>query len=110
MTTHEHGDQRQQKRSPVEQRNLDPEGNVLSAKQEDRRHPWESALNGDELASMPYLAPGAELKAGQSYLDLNQLNGGPFTPAERRTVQDGDRIVAQSDIDPPLWRRLVGEG
>jgi hypothetical protein len=108
MTSHEQGDQRQQS-SSIEQRNLDANGNVISEGREDQRHPWESRLNGDELASMPYLDPGTELKEGKSYLNLNQLNGGPFTPSGRRTVQDGDRIVAQSDIDPPLWRRLVGE-
>ena len=109
MTPHEHGDQRQHAGS-VEQQNLNAQGNLMSAQQEDQRHPWEARLNGDELASMPYLDPGTELKKGQSYLNLNQLDGGPFTPSGRRTVQDGDRIVAQKDIDPPLWRRLVGEG
>jgi hypothetical protein len=105
MTHHEHGDQP----TRIERQNLDAQDTLMTARQEDQRHPWESALNGDELASMPYLAPGTELKVDQSYLNLNQLNGGPFTPSGRRTVQDGDRIVAQSDIDPPLWRRLVGE-
>ena len=97
-------------RSYPERRDLDAQGNLLSSAKEDQRHPWESRLNGDELASMPYLDPGTKLKTGQSYLDLNQLNGGPFTPTGHHSVQQGDRIVAQRDLDPDLWRRLVGEG
>ena len=93
-----------------ERRDLDAQGNLLSAAQEGHRHPWESRLNGDELASMPYLEPGTRLQDGQSYLDLNQLNGGPFTPSGGRSVQAGDRIVAQRDLDPDVWRKLVGEG
>jgi len=93
-----------------ERRDLDAKGNLLSAAQEGQRHPWESRLNGDELASMPYLDPGTRLRDGQSYLDLNQLNGGPFTPTDGQSVRDGDRIVAQRDLDPDLWRKLVGEG
>lgn len=98
-------------RPPTEYRgrNTDSEGNVISAEQERQRSPWEARLNGDELASMRYLEPGARLEQGQSYLDLNQVSGGPFTPTGSRSVEEGDRIVAQRDIDPELWRKLVGE-
>jgi hypothetical protein len=89
--------------------NTDRQGNVLSESQEDARHPWETGLTGDELAHMPFLEPGTELRQGQSYLDLNRLDGGPFTPTSSRRVQEGQRVVAQRDLDPEIWHKLVGE-
>jgi hypothetical protein len=91
-------------------RNIDTRGNVISAEEEQARHPWERGLTGDDFAHMPYLDPGTELKPGESYLDLNQIEGGPFTPKAKRQVQRGERTVAQRNTDPDLWRKLVGEG
>ena len=91
-------------------RNTDARGTLVSSQQEEEQHPWAAGLNDDELAHMPYLDPGTLLEQGGSYLDLNQLNGGPFTPSGSQTVGEGDRIIAQRDVDPELWGKLVGEG
>jgi hypothetical protein len=90
--------------------NTDAQGTVMSESEEQARHLWEDKLTGDELAHLPFLDPGAELRQGQSYLDLNQLTGGPLTLTGSRQVRDGERMVAQGDLDPDIWRKLVGEG
>lgn len=109
MTTNRGGADIQSNRNQSN-RNTDAQGTLTSSQQEGERHPWEARLNDDELAHMPYLDPGARLEQGQPYLDLNQVSGGPFTPSRSQTVGEGDRIVAQRDVDPELWRKLVGEG
>lgn len=90
--------------------NTDAQGNLISQGEEQARQPREAPLIGDDFAHMPYFEVGAELSAGESYLDLNDLERGPFTPSGSRTVERGDRLVARGNLDPELWRKLSGEG
>jgi hypothetical protein len=58
---------------------------------------------------MPYLEVGTELTADETYLDLNNLSSGPFSPSAGRTAEQGDRIVAKGNLDPELWAKLTSQ-
>lgn len=64
-------------------------------------------LTQDELAHLPILRPGATLEAGGVYFDLNAPERGPFKALAGQQAGSGNRYVAQRDLDPDLWRRIV---
>ena len=66
------------------------------------------ALNADEIARLPYLPDGTRLEAGETYIDVNQLDAGPFSGSDEDVASDGSRIVAKNELDPELWARLTG--
>jgi hypothetical protein len=90
--------------------NTDAQGNLISQGEEQVRQPREAPLIGDDFAHMPYLKVGTELSTDETYLDLNDIDRGPFTPPDARTVERGDRLVAKGNLDPELWSKLTGEG
>jgi hypothetical protein len=93
----------------AESRNTDAQGNLVSQGEEQSRQPRESPLIGDDFAHMPYLEVGTDLSPDETYLDLNELDRGPFTPSGSRTVERGDRLVAKGNLDPELWTKLTSE-
>lgn len=64
-------------------------------------------LTNDELARLPVLEPGAQLEQGGVYLDLNQLDKGPFK-ALGRAVSANERLISKQQTDYVLWNRLAG--
>lgn len=96
--------------SESQTRNTDAAGNLISQGEEQARQPREARLIGDDFAHMPYLEFGAELTSDETYLDLNDLDRGPFSPSEVHTVERGDRLVAKGNLDPEIWSKLAGEG
>lgn len=91
-------------------RNTDAQGNLVSQGEEQARQPREAPLIGDDFAHMPYLEVGTDLTADETYLDLNDLERGPFTISGTRSVERGDRLVAKGNLDPELWTKLTGGG
>ena len=65
-------------------------------------------LSNDELARLPLLDPNTQLEQGSVYLDLNQLDKGPFK-ALARTASRNERLIAKQQTDYLLWNRLAGE-
>lgn len=66
-------------------------------------------LDNEELARLPVLDPGVQLQQGSVYLDLNDLERGPFKALGGQEVTATDRYVAKREADYDLWNRLVGE-
>ena len=65
-------------------------------------------LTNDELARLPVLDPDTQLERGSVYLDLNQLDKGPFK-ALARPASRNERLIAKQQTDHILWNRLAGE-
>jgi hypothetical protein len=73
-------------------------------------HEQLGGLTNDELARLSVLQPGTRLEQGGTYLDLNDLERGPFKAIGGQEAGRRDRYVAKRDIDYELWNRLVGHG
>lgn len=67
-----------------------------------------SALKNDELARLAVIEPGTLLEQGGTYLDLNQIDKGPFKALGGHAASRTERLVAKRDTDYLLWNRLVG--
>ena len=67
-----------------------------------------SHLSADELGRLQVLEPGTRLEQGGTYVDLNDLDRGPFKARGGQEAGKGDRYVAKRDTDYELWNRLVG--
>jgi len=66
-------------------------------------------LTKDEIDRIPVLRPGATLEQGSVYLDLDDLESGPFVALGSEVVNEGDRLVAKRDTDHEMWNRLGGK-
>lgn len=66
-------------------------------------------LDAEELARLSVLETGARLEQGGTYVDLNDLGGGPFKALGGQQAGERNRYVAKRDIDYELWNRLVGD-
>lgn len=66
-------------------------------------------LTRDEIDRIPVLEPGNRLEQGSVYLDLDDVESGPFVAVGSESVSDGDRLVAKRDADYEIWNRLVGD-
>ena len=65
-------------------------------------------LNADEISRLPYLSPGTQLEAGETYLDVDRIDAGPFSGSGDERAPEGSRIVAKAELDPELWSKLTG--
>jgi hypothetical protein len=65
-------------------------------------------LTNDELARLPVLDTDTQLEQGSVYLDLNQLDKGPFR-ALARSASRNERLIAKQQTDYLLWNRLAIE-
>jgi hypothetical protein len=66
-------------------------------------------LSNDELARLPVLETGARLEQGGIYIDLNDLDAGPFKALGGHDATVANRYVAKRDTDYQLWNRLAGQ-
>lgn len=66
-------------------------------------------LTKDEIDRIPVLEPGAQLEQGSVYVDLDDLDAGPFVALGSEEVVEGDRLVAKRDTDYETWNRLAGD-
>lgn len=62
----------------------------------------------DELKRIPILPAGIRLDAGATYIDLHDPARREFTGAAHMTVGEDSLIVPKSEVDYPLWNRLIG--
>lgn len=67
-------------------------------------------LTGDELGRLSVIQAGTRLEQGATYIDLNDLVGGPFTALGGHEVGPDDRLVAKRQTDYELWDKVVGRG
>ena len=87
-----------------------PPGSVesLPADQAKDLHRKLPDLDSAELARLTILPVGARLEQGATYVDLNDLDAGPFKAIGGREAAPRERLVAKREIDHELWNRLVG--
>jgi hypothetical protein len=65
-------------------------------------------LDNDELSRLAILEPGTRLEQGGVYLDLNDLDAGPFKALGGHEATGANRYIAKRDTDYELWNRLAG--
>ena len=91
--------------SPVEQRGHAEESTPAS---EDKRVRNDLPfLNNEELGRLSVIDPGVMLEQGGVYLDIDDLDRGPFKAIGGHSVEDGQRLIAKRDTDYELWNRLT---
>jgi hypothetical protein len=61
----------------------------------------------DVIGRLTIVEPGALLREGEVYIDLDDLATGPFRVYGRLPAAPGDRFVAERGTDPALWARLM---
>lgn len=67
-------------------------------------------LDADDLAQLAVLMAGTRLEQGSVYVDLANLDAGPFRAIGGQEAGVDHRFVAKRDTDHELWNRLVGQG
>ncbi len=66
-------------------------------------------LDNAELARLPIVERGTRLDQGGTYIDLNDLERGPFKALGSQMAERHNRYVAKHDVDYELWNKLVGQ-
>ena len=67
-------------------------------------------LGADELSRLSILKPGTRLDQGSVYVDLNDLERGPFKALGSQEATGHTRYVAKRETDYEMWDQLVGQG
>lgn len=76
---------------------------------DDKRLPGRlQTLDPQELARLTVLKLGTRLEQGSVYLDLDDLERGPFKALAGQEATRGNRYVSKRDTDYELWNRLAG--
>lgn len=65
-------------------------------------------LTDDEVSRLAIIEPGTALPQGAVFLDLNNLEKGPFKAIGGHEVGEDQRIIAKSETDYELWNKLAG--
>lgn len=66
------------------------------------------AMSDDELRGIPVVPDGSWLKQGSTYIDLTDAGCREFTARGDMVAQAGHYYVPKSEVDYPLWNRLIG--
>jgi hypothetical protein len=66
-------------------------------------------LSPDQMARLAVLEEGARLEQGGVYVDLADLEGGPFKAIGGQEADTRTRYVAKRDTDHELWNELAGD-
>jgi hypothetical protein len=66
-----------------------------------------SAFQNDELAQIPILTEGSELKQGAVYLDLRDPTPVPITANADMTAGPANYYTPKSEVPYEIWNRLV---
>ncbi|MBC8100980.1 MAG: hypothetical protein H7Z41_00130 [Cytophagales bacterium] len=66
-------------------------------------------FDNGELKRIPVLAHGERLEQGATYLDLTDLDRGPFVGHGSNVSQDPHRYVPKAHCDYELWNKLTGK-
>ena len=67
-------------------------------------------LDADDLKRLAILTVGTSLDQGSTYVDLNDLEAGPFKAVGSQEAGADNRYVAKRDTDYEMWDRVVGQG
>jgi len=92
-------------RSPAGQ-----EGDSIPASDDKQLQAEMPDLDADDLKRLSILTAGTQLDQGSVYVDLNDIERGPFKAMGDQEASDTTRYVAKRDTDYEMWGRLVGQG
>ena len=65
-------------------------------------------LDSDALGTVALVVEGARLRQGAVYVDLDDLERGPFRALGSQRAMPGQRLVPKQAVDFETWNRLVG--
>ena len=91
---------------------VEPHGHAdesVAATQDKELYGRLNMLDGEEFDRLTVLQRGARLDQGAVYLDLNDLERGPFKAIGGQEAGPDNRYVAKKDTDYELWNRLAGQ-
>jgi hypothetical protein len=66
-------------------------------------------FNDADLSRLSVLDYGTQLQQGSVYLDLNDMDRGPFKAIGGDEAGPANRYIAKSETDYEMWNRLVGQ-
>jgi hypothetical protein len=67
-----------------------------------------AALDGGD-DDLVILVEGTKLRQGSVYVDLDDLDSGPFRALAGQVARPGQRLVPKHRVGYELWNRLVGQ-
>lgn len=65
-------------------------------------------ISGKEMSRLAVVGPGTQLPQGSVFLDLNDLERGPFKAIGGQEAGRKERLIAKNETDFELWNRLAG--
>jgi hypothetical protein len=65
-------------------------------------------LSDAELGRLAIVDPGTQLPQGSVYLNLNDVEQGPFKAIGGQEAGAKDRLIAKNETDYELWNKLAG--
>ena len=80
----------------------------ISAYDLKQAHDWLRDYRDDELKAIPVLRQGTQLEQGAIYIDLAAPRREEFKALGNMTADQGRALVPKSQVDYPLWNRLIG--
>jgi hypothetical protein len=69
-----------------------------------------AALDRGEREAIPVLVTGTQLRQGAVYVDLDNVEAGPFRAMGGQRAEANQRLVPKHRIEFDLWNALVGQG
>lgn len=66
------------------------------------------AFDDDELRKITVLPAGRRLEQGATYIDLQESDPHEFTARADMESGPGNWYVPKSEVDYPIWNRLIG--
>jgi hypothetical protein len=85
-------------------------GDSIPASEDKQLQTEMPGLDADDLNRLSILKSGTKLDQGSVYVDLNDLERGPFKAMGDQEASGDTRYVAKRDTDYEMWGRLVGQG
>jgi hypothetical protein len=69
-----------------------------------------AGLDRGEREAIPVLVTGSQLRQGSVYVDLDNVDAGPFRAVGGQRAEAHQRLVPKHRIEFDLWNALVGQG
>lgn len=105
---HFHGGTEQPDEWQQDLQNHKPVENIKCAYDFKEIHRLHPGLSDAELKRIPVLPEGTELVQGAKYVDLLSPDMYEFQAGPGMRANDYNLYVAKTDVDYPLWNRIIG--
>jgi hypothetical protein len=84
------------------------DANVKYAHEYKEIHRLHPGISNEELKRIPVIPEGTELTQGAKYFDLLHPEQGEIDASPGMRANDFNLYVAKTDVDYPLWNRMIG--